>query len=70
MTHSALEHVVRAPAAITNERHVVVIGSQAVLEQPALPARKRSGRKLRQSRKSTYRRTLISWKIGAVDTGS
>jgi hypothetical protein len=33
MTRSALEHVLRAAAAITGERHFVVIGSQAILGQ-------------------------------------
>jgi hypothetical protein len=33
MTRTALEHVLRAAAAITNERELVVIGSQAVLGQ-------------------------------------
>jgi hypothetical protein len=33
MTRSALEHLLRAAAAITNERHFVVIGSQAILGQ-------------------------------------
>lgn len=33
MTRAALEHVLRAAAALTNEREFVVIGSQAVLGQ-------------------------------------
>lgn len=33
MTRAALEHIVRAAAAVTNERDIVVIGSQAVLGQ-------------------------------------
>jgi hypothetical protein len=33
MDRSALEHVLRAASAITNEREFVVIGSQAVLGQ-------------------------------------
>ena len=33
MTRSALEHLLRAAAAITNDRHFVVIGSQAILGQ-------------------------------------
>jgi hypothetical protein len=33
MTRAALEHVLRAAAAITNERDFIVIGSQAVLGQ-------------------------------------
>jgi hypothetical protein len=33
MTRGALEHLLRAAAAITDERHFVVIGSQAVLGQ-------------------------------------
>jgi hypothetical protein len=33
MTRAALEHILRAAAAITNERDLVVIGSQAVLGQ-------------------------------------
>lgn len=39
MTRAALEHILRAAAAVTNERDIVVIGSQAVLGQyPAAPA--------------------------------
>jgi hypothetical protein len=33
MTRDALEHLLRAAAALTNERDFVVIGSQAVLGQ-------------------------------------
>jgi hypothetical protein len=33
MTRAALEHLLRAAAALTNERDFVVIGSQAVLGQ-------------------------------------
>jgi hypothetical protein len=40
MTRGALEHLLRAAAAITNERAFVVIGSQAILGQhPDAPAR-------------------------------
>ena len=39
MNQAALEHIVRAAAAITNERDIVVIGSQALLAQfPDAPA--------------------------------
>lgn len=39
MNRAALEHIVRAAAAITNERDIVVIGSQALLAQfPDAPA--------------------------------
>jgi hypothetical protein len=39
MTRAALEHLLRAAAAITNERDFVVIGSQAILGQhPDAPA--------------------------------
>lgn len=39
MTRAALEHLLRAAAAITDERHFVVIGSQAILGQfPRAPA--------------------------------
>jgi hypothetical protein len=31
MTREQLEHIVRAAGAITNERHIVVLGSQSVL---------------------------------------
>ncbi len=38
MQRSALEHILRAAAAVSNERDIVVIGSQAVLGQfPAAP---------------------------------
>lgn len=38
MTRAALEHLLRAASALTNERHFVVIGSQAVLGQfPSAP---------------------------------
>jgi hypothetical protein len=38
MTRVALEHLLRAASAITNEREFVVIGSQAILGQlPAAP---------------------------------
>jgi hypothetical protein len=38
MTRAALEHLLRAASAITNEREFVVIGSQAILGQlPAAP---------------------------------
>jgi hypothetical protein len=38
MTRAALEHLLRAAAALTNERDFVVIGSQAILGQyPAAP---------------------------------
>ena len=33
MTRAALEHILRAAAAIANEREFIVIGSQAVLGQ-------------------------------------
>ncbi len=39
MTRAALEHLLRAASAITNEREFVVIGSQAILGQlPTAPA--------------------------------
>lgn len=39
MTRSALEHILRASAALTNEREFVVVGSQAILGQfPDAPA--------------------------------
>jgi hypothetical protein len=39
MNRAALEHILRAASAISNEREFVVIGSQAVLGQfPAAPA--------------------------------
>lgn len=39
MNRAALEHIVRASAAVSNEREIVVIGSQAVLGQfPNAPA--------------------------------
>jgi hypothetical protein len=39
MTRAALEHILRAAAAIANERDFVVVGSQAVLGQfPDAPA--------------------------------
>ena len=38
MTRAALEHLLRAAAAITNEREFVVIGSQAVLVDPIILA--------------------------------
>jgi hypothetical protein len=39
MTRAALEHILRAAAAIANERDLVVIGSQAILGQfPDAPA--------------------------------
>jgi hypothetical protein len=39
MNRAALEHLLRAAAAITNERELVVIGSQAILGQfPEAPA--------------------------------
>jgi hypothetical protein len=53
MNRASLEHVLRAAAAITNERDIVVVGSQALLAQfphASLPpdrldlARKRLGR--------------------------
>lgn len=38
MTRAALEHLLRAASALTNEQHFVVIGSQAVLAQfPSAP---------------------------------
>jgi hypothetical protein len=44
MTRDALEHLLRAAAALTNERHFVVIGSQAVLGQfPSAPDAARTG---------------------------
>jgi hypothetical protein len=36
MTRAALEHLLRAASALTNEEHFVVIGSQAVLGQEGL----------------------------------
>jgi len=33
MTRAALEHIIRASAALTNEREFVVVGSQAILGQ-------------------------------------
>ena len=39
MNRAALEHILRAASAISNEREFVVIGSQAVLGQfPTAPA--------------------------------
>ena len=38
MNRAALEHILRAASAVTNERDIIVIGSQAVLGQfPAAP---------------------------------
>ena len=39
MTRAALEHVLRAAAAVSNEKDIVVIGNQAILGQfPEAPA--------------------------------
>jgi hypothetical protein len=43
MNRAALEHILRAAAAVTNQRDIVVVGSQALLGQfealPLLPDR-------------------------------
>jgi hypothetical protein len=44
MTRAALEHILRAAAAIANEREFIVIGSQAVLAtygRMTVPSRRR-----------------------------
>jgi len=35
MNRAGLEHILRAAAAVSNEREIIVIGSQAVLEEGA-----------------------------------